>query len=268
MTCHLVIAIDIDPIRLQYARHNASIYGVEDRIEFILGDAMDVLPTLRADVVFLSPPWGGPAYQSSEIFDLHTMIPPPLTALSIFKAAQAVTPNVAFFLPRNVDIEQVKELCLHGRSQENKWEGVLACEVEEQYLNGKLKTTTAYYGDLLIEVDASNEDKGRGAVLEPLGSVSVKGHSQGATPPGAKFNMASSEWSGHHIRFDQSDNESEGEDQVTQEGGVRSRCVVHGARSGVGDHFLLGKDEHTCTGSSCTARYENELYDNWIAAMR
>lgn len=59
MTCHRVIAIDIDPVRLNCARHNARIYGVEDRIEFICGDYMTLLPRLKADVVFLSPPWGG-----------------------------------------------------------------------------------------------------------------------------------------------------------------------------------------------------------------
>ena len=43
----VVIAIDIDPVKIQYARHNAAIYGVEDRIEFIVGDVFDVLPSLK-----------------------------------------------------------------------------------------------------------------------------------------------------------------------------------------------------------------------------
>lgn len=68
---------------------------------------MTILPTLKADAVFLSPPWGGPTYQRAKTFDLHTMIPPPLTAVEMFRKARAVTPNVVFFLPRNVDIEQV-----------------------------------------------------------------------------------------------------------------------------------------------------------------
>lgn len=59
LTCHRVIAIDIDPVRLNCARNNARIYGVEDRIEFICGDYMALIPRLKADVVFLSPPWGG-----------------------------------------------------------------------------------------------------------------------------------------------------------------------------------------------------------------
>jgi trimethylguanosine synthase len=70
-----VIAIDIDPIKLHCAKHNAAIYGVADRIEFILGDFMQLAPSLKADVVFLSPPWGGPSYIGAEVFDLETMIP-------------------------------------------------------------------------------------------------------------------------------------------------------------------------------------------------
>lgn len=44
------------------AKHNAGIYGVTDRIEFIVGDYTKLADTLTADNVFLSPPWGGPEY--------------------------------------------------------------------------------------------------------------------------------------------------------------------------------------------------------------
>lgn len=44
------------------ARHNAAIYGVADRIEFIVGDFLTLADSLKADIIFLSPPWGGPQY--------------------------------------------------------------------------------------------------------------------------------------------------------------------------------------------------------------
>ena len=72
----LVIAIDIDPIKIEYARHNAAIYGVDDRIEFIVGDYLEVSSSLKADVVFLSPPWGGPNYLDTAVFDISTMMVP------------------------------------------------------------------------------------------------------------------------------------------------------------------------------------------------
>lgn len=71
-----MIAIDIDPVKISLARNNAEVYGVADRIEFICGDFMILVSNLKADVVFLSPPWGGPDYATAEIFDIRTMICP------------------------------------------------------------------------------------------------------------------------------------------------------------------------------------------------
>lgn len=44
------------------AKHNANVYGVTDKIEFIIGDFLSLASSIKADTVFLSPPWGGPQY--------------------------------------------------------------------------------------------------------------------------------------------------------------------------------------------------------------
>ncbi|KAF7730799.1 Trimethylguanosine synthase [Apophysomyces ossiformis] len=137
MTCERVIAIDLDPVKLACARHNAKIYGVEDRIEFIQGDFFQLAPSLKADVVFLSPPWGGPEYQQSAVFDLKTMIPG--DGLRIYQLAKNITHNVAYFVPRNTDPEQLAWLAGPGQT----------AEIEQNYLRGYLKALTAYYGDLV-----------------------------------------------------------------------------------------------------------------------
>lgn len=100
-----VIAIDIDPLKIEYCRNNAKIYGVEDKIEFIVGDFTKLAKTLTADVVFLSPPWGGPSYISCTEFDIETMIP--MNGKKLFRLAQEISPNIAYFLPRNVNQDQV-----------------------------------------------------------------------------------------------------------------------------------------------------------------
>lgn len=140
-TCEHVIAIDIDPVRLAYAKNNARIYGVDDRISFILGDFFKLAPTLKADVVFLSPPWGGPGYISADVFDVETMIQP-VSGRQMFEVAARITPNVAFFLPRNVDTEQVASLAKPGSK----------VEVEKNILNSKVKTIMAYYGELVSNI--------------------------------------------------------------------------------------------------------------------
>ncbi|XP_065883658.1 trimethylguanosine synthase-like isoform X2 [Dysidea avara] len=137
-TCERVIAIDIDPVKIACAIHNANIYGVADRIEFIVGDYFQIMSHLKcADAVFLSPPWGGPGYQNATVFDIKTMIS--LDGIKIFEVAKQVTPNIAMFVPRNVNIDQLTALAGPGGR----------VQVEQHFLNKKLKTMTAYYGELV-----------------------------------------------------------------------------------------------------------------------
>jgi trimethylguanosine synthase len=58
-----VIAVEISAERLAMAQHNARLYRLEHKIQFVCADFFDIAPRLAADGVFLSPPWGGPLYQ-------------------------------------------------------------------------------------------------------------------------------------------------------------------------------------------------------------
>ncbi|NXJ08284.1 TGS1 synthase, partial [Odontophorus gujanensis] len=138
LTSKRVIAVDIDPEKLSLARSNAEVYGVADQIEFVCGDFMVLAADLKADVVFLSPPWGGPDYATAEIFDIQTMICPdgyPFTVV----LSKKITNNIVYFLPRNADMNQIASLAGPGGK----------VEIEQNFLNNKLKTITAYFGDLI-----------------------------------------------------------------------------------------------------------------------
>eukprot|EP00250_Pteridium_aquilinum_P011805 c20315_g1_i1 orf=152-871(+) len=104
-----VIAIDINPTRIKCARHNAKLYGVAQYIDFIVGDFFGLAPFLKADVVFLAPPWGGPDYKKAETYDIETMLQPK-DGFSLFSMALLVAPSVVLFLPRTVDMEQLAQL--------------------------------------------------------------------------------------------------------------------------------------------------------------
>ncbi|KAG0239997.1 Trimethylguanosine synthase [Actinomortierella wolfii] len=145
LTCHRVIAIDIDPVRLECAKHNARIYGVEDRIEFILGDYMTLIPRLKADVVFLSPPWGGPKY-SERAFDIKQDIP--MDGEHLFRETQKITPHIAYYLPRNSDPEQIGRLAGEGQT----------CEINKNVLNGACKAWTVYFGELQMPQGEDTEE--------------------------------------------------------------------------------------------------------------
>ncbi|XP_035490132.2 trimethylguanosine synthase [Scophthalmus maximus] len=137
LTGKRVLAVDIDPVRLSLARHNATVYGVADQIEFLQGDFLQLAPRLRGDVVFLSPPWGGPDYLTAEVFDIRTMMEP--DGFEIFRLAKLISGNIVYFLPRNADMDQIASLAGPGGK----------VEVEQNLLNNKLKTVTAYFGSLI-----------------------------------------------------------------------------------------------------------------------
>lgn len=62
-----VIAVDVDRDRLDMARHNASIYGVADRIDFVCDDLGRVIDRLRGGALVLDPPWGGRDYDRARV---------------------------------------------------------------------------------------------------------------------------------------------------------------------------------------------------------
>eukprot|EP00090_Calanus_glacialis_P029549 TRINITY_DN47417_c0_g1_i1.p1 TRINITY_DN47417_c0_g1~~TRINITY_DN47417_c0_g1_i1.p1 ORF type:complete len:339 (-),score=112.93 TRINITY_DN47417_c0_g1_i1:9-1025(-) len=138
LTCERVIAVDIDSQKIAMARHNAKVYGVEDKIEFIVGDFFKTVPHLKADVVFLSPPWGGPEYVNQDVFDLKLM-GGMMDGFDVFSTAQKVTENIAYFVPKNTNVDQLASLAGKGGK----------VEVEQNLLNKKTKTLTAYYGKLV-----------------------------------------------------------------------------------------------------------------------
>lgn len=215
-----MIALDTSPTRLALARHNATIYGVADRIEFILGDYISFAQSLASqpgtetndqpsaapdfpdvhkkrrkhpiDVVFLSPPWGGPSYLNGSTLDLTTVTASdveaneegerrhpeftldcirPIHGRELFELSRKITRNVAYYLPRNSNLEEIAGLLegdidggalgMHGQQKDgNKRKrrnsdvggeghnGAEKVEVEEEWMGNKLKAITAYFGGL------------------------------------------------------------------------------------------------------------------------
>ncbi|KDR80976.1 hypothetical protein GALMADRAFT_264915 [Galerina marginata CBS 339.88] len=206
-TCQRVIALDTSPIRLALARHNAQIYGVADRIEFILTDyisfvksylsvppssksiAKNAQEARKIDVVFLSPPWGGPSYLSGSIDDLSepppsvngkAPIPPstptpehpsyslsfiqPIHGAELFDLTRKITTNVAYYLPRNTRLDEISALLTHQKERTqvlpkdilNDQQPISSSpdleekiEVEEEWMGNKLKALTCYFGGLV-----------------------------------------------------------------------------------------------------------------------
>ncbi|KAL8154009.1 hypothetical protein V2J09_011769 [Rumex salicifolius] len=131
-----VIAVDIDPKKIEYAKHNAAIYGVEDQIDFVIGDSFTLVSKMDADTVFLSPPWGGPEYSKVRKYDIAML--KPRDGQFLFDTFKETASMIVMFMPRNVDLNQLAELCL---SAGPLW----SVEVEKNFLNDRLKAVTAYF---------------------------------------------------------------------------------------------------------------------------
>ncbi|RVD89936.1 uncharacterized protein DFL_000922 [Arthrobotrys flagrans] len=128
--CERVIALDHDEATIECAKHNARIYGVEDKIEFVKADFFEFAKNwegdFELDAVFLSPPWGGPSYKHEEVFNLEDMT---YGGAEIYAAGRKISPNLVLYLPRNGDLNQIakydpdaKEIkvvhyCLQSRSK-------------------------------------------------------------------------------------------------------------------------------------------------------
>ncbi|KAJ2944183.1 hypothetical protein O0L34_g18161 [Tuta absoluta] len=134
-TSEKVIAIDIDPLKIEMARHNATVYGVADRIEFIVGDFFELAPKLKADMVFLSPPWGGPKYSESYQYDIEAMLEPK-PASELMRVAREINSNVALYLPRNTKTDQILALAQEAGG---------SVEIEQSYLDRRFVAITAYF---------------------------------------------------------------------------------------------------------------------------
>ena len=204
-----VIALDTSPTRLALARHNAQIYGVADRIEFILSDYLSFaksylsLPSSsskpqtensknqarKIDVVFLSPPWGGPLYlagsdddisgvttthndstsqkalsplsnEGHPTYSLSSILP--IHGAQLFDLSRRITRNIAFYLPRNTRLDEVSALLSeeNNTSQEERQNGEAIAstaekiEVEEEWMGNKLKALTCYFGGLVTGQDS------------------------------------------------------------------------------------------------------------------
>ncbi|TIA90543.1 hypothetical protein E3P99_01543 [Wallemia hederae] len=137
-TCERVIAIDIDPVKIELAKHNAEIYGVADRIEFVQQDfltwAKESSADYKIDVIFFSPPWGGINYMDT--FTLDSL--KPVTGAELVRVGKTLTPYICMFLPRNTTLQDISQL-------DDR------VEIEENWMSGKFKAITVYLGDFSKE---------------------------------------------------------------------------------------------------------------------
>ncbi|KAH7138189.1 RNA cap guanine-N2 methyltransferase-domain-containing protein [Dendryphion nanum] len=134
-----VFAIESDEKAITCAKHNAKIYGVENKIIWITGNCFDVISKrFRGNdkvVIFASPPWGGTEYNAEDVFDLSKMEPYNLEKL--FKGFTKISKHLVLYLPRTSDLNQLAQYTEEGKK----------VEVAHYCVKGASKALCVYYGD-------------------------------------------------------------------------------------------------------------------------
>ena len=105
----------MNPKRIEAAKNNARVYGVEHKIEFMEGSFLEIGPTLKADGVLLAPPWCADIKEYMEMhqrFDLPTMTP--YTGDELFKIAREISNNIAFYISPFAKVQQVSSSVRSG----------------------------------------------------------------------------------------------------------------------------------------------------------
>jgi len=141
MSSQRVLAVDTDAGRLRDAEHNASVYGVRERIDFVHDDFAHFAAEYRGppvDAVFLSPPWGGPQHLDADYFSLLDVPCPDIVKL--FVAASELSTRVVLYLPRHVDLHEIAML-----ASAQGFSTVTVEKVFFQYPTPHLKLVVVYF---------------------------------------------------------------------------------------------------------------------------
>jgi len=102
-----VIAMDIDAGKIKLARFNATLYGVQHKIKFVVGDFFATGETMKADIVVTSPPWGQ-GFWRKDVFPLGGLCGFHGGAENIMRIARTIAPRVLMRLPTNASIDDVR----------------------------------------------------------------------------------------------------------------------------------------------------------------
>ena len=130
-------------MRIEDAKYNAKLYGVDEKIEFINGNVLDedILKNINADVAVLDPDWSvDKSRPQDHAFDLSDTKP---NVVELFnKVRDNITHNIVIRVSKNFSLETLGEIGM--------------CHVDNIIYEGRIRFKYAYFGDDIKEM--SEED--------------------------------------------------------------------------------------------------------------
>ena len=143
--CSKVYAIDISESKLRMCKNNCDVYNCKNNIEFIHSDFLQMKNKIKADYIFLSPPWGGTEYKNDDIYSIKKLMRPDIT--EIIRVSLNVADNILFFLPRNLDLDELFDLCAMVREEIKEGSGKnIFFDIQIIESNGRIKSLLIILG--------------------------------------------------------------------------------------------------------------------------
>ena len=143
--CSKVYAIDISSEKLSICKNNCKVYHCKDNIEFIHSDFLKMKNKIKADYIFLSPPWGGTEYKDSHVYSIKKFMYPDIN--EIVRVSLNVADNILFFLPRNLDLDELFNICSEIKNEMEENSGKkLFFDIKILESNKRIKSLLIIFG--------------------------------------------------------------------------------------------------------------------------
>ena len=153
-----VFAIDIDKNKIDICKNNCNVYECENNIEFILDDYLNMKGKIKADFVFLSPPWGGLKYKNSNVYSIKKFMQPNI--IDIIRVSLNVAKFILFYVPRNLDLNELIDLVSFVKNEiEINSGNKLSFDVRILYSNQKIKTLLIIFGYDVCDIISDDDIK-------------------------------------------------------------------------------------------------------------
>lgn len=133
-----IIAVDVDQNRINDARKNATLYGVKNKIEFIVGDVLNhnLLKNLSAEVAIIDPDWSAEGTKKSvHVNNIDSTQPSMREMFNLTK--RYITPNIVSRVPKNFTFDTLSVLG--------------CCRLENILWGGRVRFKIAYFLDDISE---------------------------------------------------------------------------------------------------------------------
>ena len=156
--CSKVYAIDISSKKLDICKNNCRIYNCAKNIEFIHSDFLEMKNKIKADYIFLSPPWGGTEYKDSRVYSIKKFMYPDID--KILRVSLNVADNILFFLPRNLDLDELFDLCSNAKNEIEQNSGKnLFFDIQIIKSNNRIKALLIIFGHDVNQIFSKNKLK-------------------------------------------------------------------------------------------------------------